>query len=79
MPVEFKESTAIFTETVTVEDAEKIFEWFLTAKEPVVDMTECLHIHTSVLQMLAIFKPHVKLPDDENLKLWIKSIGGEYA
>lgn len=72
MAVKFKENKAIFTEVATIEEAEKVFEWILTVKEPVIDMTECSHMHTSVLQLLTLFKPDMELPEDEELKQWIK-------
>lgn len=71
MALEFKKNKAIFKEIVNVEEAEPLFEWFLKVKKPEVDMTECSHIHTAVLQLLMIFKPKLILPKDEGLKLWL--------
>lgn len=70
MPVEFKENKAAFTDTVTIEEAESLFEWLLDVSKPEIEMTDCNHIHTSVLQLIAIFKPKIKLPEDEEFKIW---------
>lgn len=76
MAVEFIENKAIFKNTVTIEEAEAVFEWLLREKDVEVDMIECEHIHTAVFQILAILKPKILLPKDEELKKWIELLGG---
>lgn len=72
MAVEYLDNKAIFRETVTIEEAEELFNWLLSKGEAEIDMTECSHIHTSVLQIILLFKPKLNLPDDSDFKKWIK-------
>ena len=74
MGIEFRENMAYITETATVEEAEKFFEWLLETKEPVVDLKECLHMHTAVLQAILLIRPQLILPDDDELRAWLEAM-----
>ncbi|WP_353684295.1 hypothetical protein V4D30_00500 [Thermodesulfovibrio sp. 3907-1M] len=72
MAVEIKNSTLKFIDLVTVEDAEAIFNKLLEKKKIKIDMSQCKHIHTAILQLLMVFTPEIiKLPEDKDLKKWI--------
>ncbi len=74
MGVEIKKSKAYFINTVTVEEAEDVFNWFLKQKKPKVDLSKCKHLHSAVLQLFLIFKPEIiKFPEDEELKVWLET------
>ncbi|MGB9891857.1 hypothetical protein [Thermodesulfovibrio yellowstonii] len=70
MPIEFGENRAVFRDVVTIEDAEPLFEWLLNIEEATVDMSECEHIHTAVLQLILLFVKKLKLQDSEKFNMW---------
>ncbi len=73
MALEIKNSTLKFIDLVTIEDAESLFNRLLEKKKVRIDMSQCRHIHTAVLQLLMVFSPEIeKLPEDDDLKIWIE-------
>lgn len=73
MGVEFRDNVAIFTQTISVEEAERVFEWLLETEEPIVDLKECFHIHTALLQALLLVKPKLVLPEEEEFRAWLEA------
>lgn len=73
MAIEYLENKAIFKEVVTIEEAEELFNWLLSQDEVEIDMTECIHIHTAILQLIHLFKSKLKLKlsADSDLQTWI--------
>lgn len=74
MSIEYSASTAIFTETVGVEDAEELLRWLLDKPGPIVDLSACTHLHPSNLQVLMATKANiVSWPEDPSWRNWLES------
>jgi len=72
MAIEYKKSVAIFSDVVTVEEAEVLLEWLLKNPKGKINLAECTHIHSANLQVLMTVKPPVAAwSKSENLQLWI--------
>lgn len=74
MGIEYKNNLAIFSEVVSVEDAEALLEWLQQKAAARIDLSACAHLHPANLQVLMAAKPVIKSwPDDEGLATWLKS------
>lgn len=74
MTIEFKKSLAVFTDFVSVEEAETLLEWLLKNPKGRINLADCTHIHASSLQVLMAFKPTiVHEPKDADLAIWLKA------
>ena len=74
MSITYKEDTAVFKETATVDEAETFLEWITEHENCVVDLSESSHIHTAVLQVLMAAEPHVtKMPEDDSFGIWLRN------
>lgn len=73
MAIEFKKTAAIFTDFISVEEAETLLDWLLKNPKGKINLTDCTHIHASSLQVLMAFKPAISHePKDEDLAIWVK-------
>uniref|UniRef100_A0A7V6CE59 Uncharacterized protein n=1 Tax=Thermodesulfobacterium geofontis TaxID=1295609 RepID=A0A7V6CE59_9BACT len=74
MPVKFKNNVAKFTDLLSIEDAETLFNWFIKKKKPKIDLSKLNHLHTACLQLLLIFKPKIiALPEQKDLKMFFNA------
>jgi hypothetical protein len=72
MGIEYKKSLAIFTENVSVEDAEGLLDWLVKNPKGKINLAACEHIHAANLQILMVTKPTIASePKDENLQIWL--------
>lgn len=60
MPIEFKEKICIFSGICSIEEAESFLEWLLVTEESEIDLSQCEHIHTAILQAILAVKPKIK-------------------
>lgn len=74
MAIEFKKTTAVFTDFIGVEEAETLLEWLLKNPKGKINLADCTHVHASSLQVLMAAKPAIAtMPKDENLAIWLKA------
>lgn len=75
MSISYTENKAVFNDTVSAEDAETFLEWVAPLNNASLDMSECLHIHTAVLQVLmAAENINIeKMPEDKLLNDWLNN------
>lgn len=74
MAIEFKKTTAIFSDFVGVEEAETLLEWLLKNPKGKINLADCTHIHASSLQVLIAVKPVIAaMPKDETLTVWLNA------
>ena len=74
MAIVYKKNCAIFQDTVTVEEADGLLEWFLKNKKARVDLAECQFMHCANLQVLMAAKPTIAAwPKDANLRVWLEA------
>jgi hypothetical protein len=72
MGIEYKKSLAIFTENVSVEDAEGLLDWLIKNPKGKINLADCNHIHAANLQVLLVTKPMIANESkDENLQMWL--------
>ncbi len=65
MPIQFDAHTAVCLGNCTVEEAEILLQWRQQQPDGQVDLQDCTHLHTAVLQvLLATQTPVVALPLD---------------
>lgn len=72
MGIEYKKSTAIFDENVTVEDAEGLLDWLIKNPKGKINLNACKHIHAANLQVLMAVKPAIANESkDADLQTWL--------
>ncbi len=75
MAIEYKKNLAVFSDFVGVEEAEALLEWFLKNPKGKINLSDCVHIHASSLQVLMAIKPIISVESkDEDLKLWLNTV-----
>jgi hypothetical protein len=84
LPLDLDEHRAVLTGVVTVNDIEPLVAWLRTTGEPAVDLRDCNHLHTGVIQALLLFQPKVSAaPTDGFLAAWVLPLlaksGGPHA
>ena len=62
MPLELRESSALLTGVVTIDDVEPLASWLRTTPKAKVSLRGCSHLHTGALQALLRFRPKVTSP-----------------
>ena len=74
MAIEYKKNLAVFSDVVSVEDAEALLEWLQKKSAAHVDLSACTHLHPANLQVLMAAKPAISAwPIDIGLAAWLKS------
>lgn len=72
MGITFEPGKAVFTEDVSVEEAEPLLEWRLACPDGVLDLGACRHLHAAVLQVLMAAPSRVAAaPSDPGLAAWL--------
>ena len=73
MGIEYKKNLAVFSDVVSVEDAEALLEWMQKKSAARVDLSACTHLHPANLQVLMAAKPVISSwPKDAGLASWLK-------
>ncbi|MDO9140913.1 MAG: hypothetical protein Q7U38_11355 [Methylobacter sp.] len=74
MAITYQKKLALFRDTVGVEEAEGLLEWFIKNPKSRVDLADCQHLHAANLQVLMAVKPVIAAwPKDANLRVWLES------
>jgi hypothetical protein len=74
MPIEYKKNLAVFSDMVSVEEAETLLEWLQKKSAARVDLSACTHLHPANLQVLMAAKAAISAwPADAGLAAWLKS------
>ena len=72
MGIEYKKNLAVFSDVVSVEDAEALLEWMQKKSAARVDLSACTHLHPANLQVLMAAKSVVSdWPKDIGLASWL--------
>jgi hypothetical protein len=75
MAITYQKKLAVFQDTVSVEEAEGLLEWFIKTPKSRVDLADCRHLHAANLQVLMAIKPVIAVwPKDANLCVWLESV-----
>lgn len=74
MPILFEKNKAVFSEVVSVEEAEGLLEWLQNKASATVDLSACTHLHSANLQVLMAAKTLVGAwPKDASLRAWLET------
>lgn len=74
MPIEFRKNQALFTEVVSVEEAEALLEWLQKKPSAKIDLSACVHLHPANLQvMMAAGVSITAWPADAAFAGWLRS------
>ena len=74
MAIEYKKNRAVFSDVVSVEEAEALLEWLQKKSAAKVDLAACTHLHPANLQVLMAAKAVVSAwPRDTGLAGWLRS------
>ncbi|CAK0767440.1 conserved hypothetical protein [Gammaproteobacteria bacterium] len=73
MPIQFRKNLAVLDDLCTVEEAEGLLQWLQSHTKAKVNLKDCKHLHTAVLQVLmAVHPPITAWPEDPDLARWFK-------
>jgi len=74
MAIEYKKNLALFSDVVSVDEAEALLEWLQKKSSARVDFSTCSHLHPANLQVLMAAKPVISAwPTDAGLAIWLQS------
>jgi hypothetical protein len=74
MAITYKGNSAVFAETVGVEEAEGFLAWIHQHPKAKVNFEACTHVHAAQLQVLMAARlPITAWPQDEAFGTWLKS------
>ena len=74
MAIEYKRNLAVFSDVVSVDEAEALLEWLQKKSTARVDLSACTHLHPANLQVLMAAKSAISAwPTDTGLETWLKS------
>lgn len=72
MPIQYDEDVARLDDICVIEEADTLKQWLATQKQGEVDLKNCTHCHTAVLQVLLALRPKVRHPpEDAFLREWV--------
>ena len=75
MAIVYKKNVAVFTDVVSVDDAEALLEWLQKKSAARVDLSACTHLHPANLQVLMAAEPAISAwPTDTGLAAWLTSV-----
>jgi hypothetical protein len=80
MPVVTSANGAALSGVCGVAEAETLHIWLLDHPTARIDLTDCQHVHTAVLQVLLALRPAiVGQPDDPGLAGWLMPLLADAA
>lgn len=68
MALTFEEEKIFLKDVVSIEEAEELYERLLKVDEVVINLSECEHMHTAILQLLLLFRGKVRFEEIEKFK-----------
>lgn len=72
MPIEYQQNCIVLSGICTVEEAEGLHAWLLEHVGSQVDLAQCEHMHTAIVQLLLRAKPTViAQPQEPFFRKWI--------
>lgn len=75
MPIQFRRNVAVLEEFCSVEEAEGLLQWLQSHPKAKINLKDCRHLHTAVLQVLMASRtPVANWPDDQDLSRWLKLV-----
>ena len=75
MAIEYKKSQAVFSDIVSVDEAEGLLEWLQKSKGAKIYLGACTHLHPANLQVLMAAKSRTiaSWPSDTAFRAWLET------
>lgn len=74
MAIEYKRNRALFTDMVSVDDAEGLLNWLQSKPKARIDLAACTHVHPANVQVLMAARCGViAWPADAGLRAWLET------
>ena len=74
MGIQYKKNLAVFSDVVSVDEAETLLEWLQKKPAARIDLSACTHLHPANLQVLMAARPVISnWPIDSGLAAWLAS------
>lgn len=74
MTIKYTNDLAIFEGACRLNEAEPLYEWLKQNPNGKLDLTDCTHIHTAIMQIILLAKPLIVAGPADG-KHWFASIG----
>lgn len=72
MSIQYKKTVALIEGICTIEDAEPLLDWILTNPKGKINLKQCEHLHTAILQVLMALKPDISVwPEEGSPAFWL--------
>lgn len=69
MPINYSKRSVRLHGVITVDDAEEVHAWLRENPRARMNMTQCTHMHTAVLQVLISVRPEISAwPEAEDIR-----------
>lgn len=79
MAITYDKKVALFTDAISIEDAEILLEWLKKTPKSQLDLSQCTHMHAAILQVLMAVNPIIAAwPQAENLRTWLEPAFNQY-
>ena len=73
MAITYDKKVALFTDVISIEDAEILLEWLKKNPKNRLDLTHCSHLHAAILQVIMATNPTIAAwPQAEHLRAWLE-------
>jgi len=73
MSISYKKTIAVFEQQCEIEEAEALLEWLLENPKGKLNLKQCDHFHTAILQVMMALQPSISVwPEDEVMKQWLQ-------
>ncbi len=74
MAIAYTKKQAVFSDVVSVDEAEGLLEWLQKNAAARIDLAQCSHLHPANLQVLMAARPVISAwPADTQFANWLKS------
>lgn len=73
MAITYDKKVAVFTDAISIEDAEILLEWLRKTSKSRLDLKHCSHLHAAILQVIMAANPIIDAwPQAEHLRAWLE-------
>ena len=72
MPIQYTEDVAQLDDMCVIEEADTLKQWLTAHPQGQVDLKNCNHCHTAILQVLLALRPNIlHPPENDFLRTWV--------
>ena len=75
MSINYKKTVAVLTGHCEIEEAETLLSWLLENPKGKLNLKQCSHPHTAVLQVIMALQPMISAwPEDKEITAWLQPL-----